>query len=140
MNKLLKQLIMVLEENGIQLSKVNLEDNIPGEISIEVNKEITIVDRGGNYALYTEDASLDKTFYSSLTEALEVVANYLGRVKVGDTLVSKNGETLFKVVAYLGNDLYNLIDEETNILLYSEGKSLEHIYKTRVEQGNLQVK
>lgn len=140
MNKLLKQLIMVLEENGIQLSKVNLEDNIPGEISIEVNKEITVVDRASGYALYTKDAGLDKTFYSSLTEALEVLANYLGRVKVGDTLVSRYGTIELKVVTYLDDNLYNLFDVKTNTLYYSEGKSLEYITKTYVEDGSLRVK
>ena len=73
MSKLLKQLVQVLDENGVQINKLNIEDNIPGEYSIEVNKEIVIVDRRGNYELYTEEASLNKTFYSSLTEALEVV-------------------------------------------------------------------
>lgn len=127
MNKLLKQLVQVLDENGIQINKLNIEDNIPGEYSIEVNKEIVIVDRGGNYALYTEEASLNKTFYSSLTEALEVVSDYLGRVKEGSILYSSTGIREYKVIKNVGKDLYNLLEVPHNKLLFSECKGLDYI-------------
>lgn len=139
--KLLKQIVQVLDERGIQLKNVNIDDVIPGEYSIEVNKEITIVDRKGSYyELYTEDASLDKTYYSSLTEALEVVADYLSRVKIGDVLISNSGLMEFKVVTYLDNDSYNLLDLKSDCLLYLKGVSLDRIYKTYVKDGSLHVK
>lgn len=127
MTKLLKQLVQVLDENGIQINKLNIEDNIPGEYSIEVNKEVTIVDRGGNYALYTKEATLNKTFYSSLTESLEVVADYLGRVKEGSILYSSTGIRKYKVIKNVGKDLYNLLEVPHNKLLFSECKGLDYI-------------
>ena len=139
MNKLLKQLVQVLDENGIQINKLNIEDNIPGEYSIEVNKEIVIVDRGGNYALYTEEASLNKTFYSSLTEALEVVSDYLGIVKEGSILYSCSGICEYKVIKHASKDLYNLLDVHNNRLLYLECKSLDHI-QDEVNEGIFNAK
>lgn len=137
--KLLKQLIMVLDENGVQVKKLNIEDNIPGEYSIEVNKEITIVDRKGSYyELYTEDASLDKTYYSSLTEALEVVADYLSRVKEGSILNSFLGTSKYKVIKHGSKDLYNLLDVNNNRLLYLECKSKGCI-QDRVNKGHYYV-
>ncbi len=139
--KLLKQIVQVLDERGIQLKNINIDDVINGECSIEVNKEITIVDRPCcYYELYTEDASLDKTYYSSLTEALEVVADYLSRVKIGDVLVSNSGLMEFKVVTYLDNDSYNLLDLKSDCLLYPKGTSLNNIYKTYVKDGSLHVR
>ena len=128
MSKLLKQLVQVLDENGVQIKKLNIEeDALNGEYSIEVNKEIMIVDRVGSYALYAEDASLNKTFYSSLTEALEVVADYLGRVKEGSILYSSTGIRKYKVIKHASKDLYNLLDVHNNRLIYLECKSLDHI-------------
>lgn len=137
--KLLKQLIMVLDENGVQVNKLNIDDNIPGEYSIEVNKEITIVDRKGcYYELYTEDASLNKTYYSSLTEALEVVADYLNRVKEGNILQSFLGASKYKVIKHGSKDLYNLLDVNNNRLLYVECKSKGFI-QDRVNKGHYYV-
>lgn len=128
MTKLLKQLVQVLDENGIQIKKLNIEeDALNGEYSIEVNKEITIVDRIGSYALYTEDASLNRTFYSSLTEALEVVADYLGRVKEGSILYSCSGICKYKVIKHQMHDKYNLLDLDTDRLLYLQHASLNLI-------------
>lgn len=128
MSKLLKQLVQVLDENGVQIKKINIEeDALNGEYSIEVNKEIMIVDRIGSYALYTENASLNKTFYSSLTEALEVVADYLGRVKEGSILYSSTGIRKYKVIKNVGKDLYNLLEVPHNKLLFSECKGLDYI-------------
>ena len=40
MTKLLKQLVQVLDENGVQIKKLNVEeDTLNREHSIEVNKE-----------------------------------------------------------------------------------------------------
>ena len=139
MSKLLKQLVQVLDENGIQINKLNIEDNIPGEYSIEVNKEIVIVDRGGNYALYTEEASLNKTFYSSLTEALEVIAGYLSRIKEGSILYSYGGISKHRVIKHNSKDLYNLLDVHNNRLLYLECKSLNHI-QNKVNEGIFNTK
>ena len=140
MNKLLKQLVQVLDENGIQINKLNIEDNIPGEYSIEVNKEITIVDRVGSYELYTEDASLNKTFYSSLTEALEVVSYYLGsRVKEDSILYSYSGICKYRVIKHGSKDLYNLLDVHNNRLIYLECKSLDHI-QDEVNEGIFNAK
>ena len=133
MSKLLKQLVQVLDENGVQIKKINIEEN-DREYSIEVNKEITIVDRVGSYALYTEDASLNKTFYSSLTEALEVVAYYLGRVKEGSILYSYSGICKYRVIKHGSKDLYNLLDVHNNRLIYLECKSLDHI-QDEVNEG-----
>ena len=128
MSKLLKQLVQVLDENGVQIKKLNIEeDALNGEYSIEVNKEIMIVDRVGSYALYAEDASLNKTFYSSPTEALEVVADYLGRVKEGSILYSSTGIRKYKVIKNVGKDLYNLLEVPHNKLLFSECKDLDYI-------------
>ena len=136
MSKLLKQLVQVLDENGVQIKKLNIEeDALNGEHSIEVNKEIVIVDRGGSYALYTEDASLNKTFYSSLTEALEVVSYYLGsRVKEGAILYSSTGIRKYKVIKNVGKDLYNLLEVPHNKLLFSECKGLDYIQE-QVDDG-----
>ena len=139
MNKLLKQLVQVLDENGVQIKKLNIEDNIHGEYSIEVNKEIVIVDRRGNYELYTEEASLNKTFYSSLTEALEVVSGYLSRVKEGSILYSYGGISKHRVIKHSSKDLYNLLDVHNNRLLYLECKSLGHI-QNKVNEGIFNAK
>lgn len=139
MNKLLKQLIQVLDENGIQVKNLNIGDVVNGEYSIEVNKEINIVDRQGNYELYTKDASLDKTYYSSLTEALEVLADYLSVVKEGTILKSGNGKYTYKVIKHQINDEYNLLDLETDRLLFLEHASLSLI-KSQVREGVFCVK
>lgn len=133
MSKLLKQLVQVLDESGIQLKKINIgEDTINGEYSIEVNKEIMIIDRGGNYALYAEDDSVDKTYYISLTEALEVMADYLLRVKEGDILETYSGD--YKVIKHHRFDLYNLLNEGTNRLLLDKGVKLNKIQKSIEEE------
>ena len=134
MSKLLKQLVQVLDENGVQIKKLNIEED-DREYSIEVNKVIVIVDRVGSYALYTEDASLNRTYYSSLTEALEVVAYYLGsRVKEGSILYSSTGIRKYKVIKNVGKDLYNLLEVPHNKLLFSECKGLDYIQE-QVDDG-----
>ena len=138
MSKLLKQLVQVLDENGVQIQKINIEEN-DREYSIEVNKEVTIVDRGGNYALYTKEAILNKTFYSSLTEALEVVSDYLGRVKEGSILYSYSGICKYRVIKHGSKDLYNLLDVHNNRLIYLECKSLDHI-QDEVNEGIFNAK
>ena len=138
MTKLLKQLVQVLDENGVQIKKLNIEDNIPGEYSIEVNKEVTIVDRGGNYALYTEEASLNRTYYISLTEALEVVAGYLSRVKEGSILESGSGICKYKVIKHDSKGLYNLLDDN-NRLLFLECKGTDYIQE-QINAGVFHVK
>uniref|UniRef100_A0AAU8GUG4 Uncharacterized protein n=1 Tax=Mammaliicoccus phage MSShimriz1 TaxID=3230127 RepID=A0AAU8GUG4_9VIRU len=140
MNSTLKQLVKVLDENRIQIKKLDIDTNISGEISIEVNNEIKIFDRIGNYALYADDSSVDKTYYLSLTEALEVVVKYLRRVKEDTILVSNNGLEVLKVIPYSSNGLYNLIDVKTNTLVYLKGVSLKDIYDSFVKPGDLQVK
>ena len=137
MSKLLKQLVEVLDENGVQIKKLNIEEN-DREYSIEVNKEIMIVDRVGRYALYTRDARLNKTYYNSLTEALEVVAYYLGRVKEGSILYSYSGICKYRVIKHGSKDLYNLLDVHNNRLLYLECKSLDHI-QDEVNEGIFNV-
>lgn len=139
MTKLLKQLVQVLDENGVQIKKLNIDEGVNGEYGIDINKEITIVDRGGNYALYAEDASVDKTFYSSLTEALEVVADYLSRVKEGSILYSSSGICEFKVIKNVGKDLYNLLEVPDNKLLFLECKGLDYIQE-QVNEGVFHVK
>ena len=137
--KLLKQIIMVLDENGIQVNKLNVDEYTIGEYSIEVNKEITIVDRGGNYALYAKDASVDKTYYISLTEALEVVADYLSRVKEGTILETYLGLSKYKVIKHDSKDLYNLLDLSNNRLLYLECKSKSYI-QDNINKSSLYAK
>lgn len=133
--KLLKQLIQVLDENGIQVNKLNIvEENKPGFYEIEVNEEITIEDRGGVYALYINEGKLSPTNYYSLTEALEVVAGYLSRVKEGNILQSFLGASKYKVIKHDSKDLYNLLDVNNNRLLYVECKSKGFI-QDRVNKG-----
>ena len=135
MTKLLKQIIKVLDERGIQVKNLNIDDVINGEYSIEVNKEITIVHREGlYYALYTEDASLDKTYYSSLTEALETVADYLSRVKEGSIIKSYLGVFTYKVIKHNSKDLYNLLNVDDNTLLYTECESIDSIQE-KINRG-----
>ena len=131
--KLLKQLIMVLDENGIQVNKLNIEED-----SIEVNKEITIVYRGSAYSLYTTEGKLSATNYYSLTEALEVLADYLNRVKEGTILETHLGLLKYKVIKHDSKDLYNLLDVDNDRLLYLECKSLGYI-KDKIDRGNFQV-
>lgn len=131
--KLLKQLIMVLDENGIQVNKLNIEEG-----SIEVNKEITIVYRGSAYSLYTTEGKLSATNYYSLTEALEVLADYLNRVKEGTILETHLGLLKYKVIKHDSKDLYNLLDVDNDRLLYLECKSLDYI-KNKIDRGNFQV-
>ena len=138
MSKLLKQLVQVLDENGVQIEKINIEEN-DREYSIEVNKEIMIVDRVGGYALYTRDARLNKTYYNSLTEALEVVSDYLGRVKEGSILYSYSGICKYRVIKHGSKDLYNLLDVHNNRLIYLECKSLDHI-QDEVNEGIFNAK
>lgn len=137
--KLLKQLVQVLDERGIQVKNLNIDEGVNGEYGIEINKEITIVDRGGNYALYAEDASVDKTYYISLTEALEVVADYLSRVKEGTILETYLGLTKYKVIKHDSKDLYNLLDLSNNRLLYAECKSKSYI-QDNIEKSSLYAK
>ena len=138
MSKLLKQLVQVLDENGVQIKNLNIEEN-DREYSIEVNKEIMIVDRIGSYALYTRDVRLNKTYYNSLTEALEVVADYLGRVKEGSILYSYRGICKYRVIKHGSKDLYNLLDVHNNRLIYLECKSLNHI-QDEVNEGIFNAK
>lgn len=137
--KLLKQLIQVLDERGIQVKNLNIDEGVNGEYGIDINKEITIVDRVGSYALYTRDARLNKTYYNSLTEALEVVSYYLGRVKEGSILYSCSGICKYKVIKHASKDLYNLLDVHNNRLLYLECKSLDHI-QDEVNEGIFNAK
>ena len=137
--KLLKQLIQVLDERGIQVNNLNIDEGVNGEYGIDINKEITIVDRVGSYALYTRDARLNKTYYNSLTEALEVVSYYLGRVKEGSILYSCSGICKYKVIKHASKDLYNLLDVHNNRLLYLECKSLDHI-QDEVNEGIFNAK
>ena len=133
--KLLKQLIMVLDENGIQVNKLNIvEKNKTGFSEIEVNEDMTIEDRRGAYALYTNEGKLSPTNYDSLTEALEVLANYLNRVKEGTTLKSGNGKYTYKVIKHQTHDKYNLLDLETDRLLFLGHASLELI-QAQVKEG-----
>lgn len=136
--KLLKQLIQVLDERGIQVKNLNIDEGVNGEYGIDINKEITIVDRVGSYALYTRDARLNKTYYNSLTEALEVVSYYLGRVKEGSILYSCSGICKYKVIKHGSKDLYNLLDVNNNRLLYAECKSKGFI-QDRVNKGHYYV-
>lgn len=131
--KLLKQLVQVLDERGIQVKNLNIDEGVNGEYGIDINKEITIVDRGGNYALYAEDASVDKTYYISLTEALEVVSDYLSRVKEGTILYSSSGIGKYKVIKHDSKDLYNLLDEN-NRLLFLGCRGLDYI-QDKVNEG-----
>lgn len=140
MSKLLKQLVQVLDESGIQLKKINIgEDTINGEYSIEVNKEIMIVDRGGNYALYAEDDSVDKTYYITLTEALEVMADYLLRVKEGSILYPYIGIGKYKVIKHASKDLYNLLEVPQNRLLFLECEGIDYI-QDKVNEGIFHAK
>lgn len=142
MNKLLKQLVQVLDERGIQLSSLDMAESTPGYTNIEVNKEITIESRGNGvcYALYTKEGKLSPTNYTSLTEVLDVLANYLSRVKEDSILVTNSGLEVLKVIPYSSNGYYNLIDVETNTLVYSKGTSLNSIYDSFVRHGDLYVK
>lgn len=132
--KLLKQLIMVLDENGIQVNKLNIDEGVNGEYGIEVNREITIVDRGGIYSLYTNEGKLSATNYDSLTEVLEVLASYLNRVKEGTTLKSGNGKYTYRVIKHQVHDKYNLLNLETDRLLFLEHTSLSLI-QAQVREG-----
>ena len=133
--KLLKQLIMVLDENGIQVNKLNIvEKNKTGFSEIEVNEDMTIEDRRGAYALYTNEGKLSPTNYDSLTEALEVLANYLNRVKEGTTLKSGNGKYTYRVIKHQVHDKYNLLDLDTDRLLFLEHTSLSLI-QAQVREG-----
>lgn len=133
--KLLKQLIMVLDENGIQVNKLNIvEKNKTGFSEIEVNEDMTIEDRRGAYALYTNEGKLSPTNYDSLTEALEVLANYLNRVKEGTILKSGNGKYTYRVIKHQVHDKYNLLNLETDRLLFLEHTSLSLI-QAQVREG-----
>lgn len=133
--KLLKQLIQVLDENGVQVNTLNVvEKNKAGFYEIEVNKEMTIEDRRGAYALYTNEGKLSPTNYYSLTEALEVLSSYLNRVKEGTILKSGNGKYTYKVIKHQKHDKYNLLDLDTDRLLFLEHASLSLIQE-QVREG-----
>ena len=132
--KLLKQLIKVLDERGIQVKNLNIDEGVNGEYGIEVNREITIVDRGGIYSLYTNEGKLSATNYDSLTEVLEVLASYLNRVKEGTTLKSGNGKYTYRVIKHQVHDKYNLLNLETDRLLFLEHTSLSLI-QAQVREG-----
>lgn len=42
MSKLLKQLVQVLDESGIQIENIDFEEILPGEKSITINKDVSI--------------------------------------------------------------------------------------------------
>ena len=138
MNKLLKQLVQVLDERGIQVSSLNMVENTPGYTSIEVNKEISIEDRGIVYSFNTKEGKLSPTNYYSLTEALEIVANYLGRVKEGTILYSNYSESKYKVVKHGIRDLYNLLSVNGDKLLFLECESISHIEKL-IKEGQFRI-
>ena len=140
MNKLLKQLVQVLDENGVKVNKLNVVGkNKPGFSEIEVNEDMTIEDRGGAYALYTNEGKLSPTNYYSLTEALETLADYLNRVKEGSILYSYSGICKYRVIKHGSKDLYNLLDVHNNRLIYLECKSLDHI-QDEVNEGIFNAK
>lgn len=123
MNKILKQLVQVLDEEGIQLEKIELHEN-----SIVINGYLHLSKTDNYYILKNSDSFMGVT-YSSLTHVLDDVADELSKVQEGDTLVSGNGMYTYKVIKHRIYDKYNLLNVETNQLEYIENVELGLVQK-----------
>lgn len=123
MNKILKQLVQVLDEEGIQLEKIELQEN-----SIVINGYLHLSKTDNYYVLKNSDSFMG-VVYSSLTHALDNVAEELSKVQEGATLVSGNGKYTYKVIKHRIFDKYNLLNVETNQLEYIENVELGLIQK-----------
>lgn len=118
MTKLLKQLVQVLDERGIQVETLEIdENNFYKKTTIDINKEIAIMERALDYAVYAEE-TLSKYNYTSLTEALEVVADYLSSIKEGDRVKTPYGFVC--TVIKTGDDKYNLLTDKYTLLLSTD--------------------
>lgn len=143
MIKLLNQLLTVLEETNVKINKIEVDYLKYDSVAIRVNEEAYIKFSPNptkpyyKYSVFSEEHSYST---SSLTEALNTLVECLSKLKTGDMLVSRSEEALFKVVVYLDNKLYNLLDVKNNVLLYPEGKSLEYIYNNHIKHTGLRIK
>lgn len=139
MSKLLKQLVQdKLEDKGINVNKITTESCTLNETKIKINNEITIVDKGSHYKLYTEDNNLNRNHYLSLTEAVGAIVRYLG-VREGDILVSSKGDSTYRVIKHRMHNLYNLLDLETDRMLYHQNSSLNTLQE-KISSGVFYVK
>lgn len=131
MSKLLKQLVQVLDESGIQIENIDFEEILPGEKSITINKDVSITKRYIEYVVFSDVTKSIKRC-RSLTEALDKVVMDLSRVKEGDILETYLGD--YKVIKHHRFDLYNLLNEGTNRLLLDKGVKLNKIQKSIEEE------
>lgn len=127
MSKLLKQLVQVLDESGIQIENIDFEEILPGEKSITINKDVSITKWYIEYVVFSDVTKSIKRC-RSLTEALDKVVMDLSRVKEGDILETVSGD--YKVIKHHRFDLYNLLNEGTNRLLLDKGVKLNKIQKS----------
>lgn len=131
MSKLLKQLVQVLDESGIQIENIDFEEILPGEKSITINKDVSITKGYIEYVVFSDVTKSIKRC-RSLTEALDKVVMDLSRVKEGDILETFSGD--YKVIKHHRFDLYNLLNEGTNRLLLDKGVKLNKIQKSIEEE------
>lgn len=131
MSKLLKQLVQVLDESGIQIENIDFEEILPGEKSITINKDVSITKWYIEYVVFSDVTKSIKRC-RSLTEALDKVVMDLSRVKEGDILETYLGD--YKVIKHHRFDLYNLLNEGTNRLLLDKGVKLNKIQKSIEEE------
>lgn len=131
MSKLLKQLVQVLDESGIQIENIDFEEILPGEKSITINKDVSITKWYIEYVVFSDVTKSIKRC-RSLTEALDKVVMDLSRVKEGDILETFSGD--YKVIKHHRFDLYNLLNEGTNRLLLDKGVKLNKIQKSIEEE------
>lgn len=131
MSKLLKQLVQVLDESGIQIENIDFEEILPGEKSITINKDVSITKWYIEYVVFSDVTKSIKRC-RSLTEALDKVVMDLSRVKEGDILETFSDD--YKVIKHHRFDLYNLLNEGTNRLLLDKGVKLNKIQKSIEEE------
>lgn len=91
MNKLLKQLVQVLDENGITIDKIDIKDSIE-DYRITVNDTATFKYSPENFTITYGGKEDNKVFVTtSLTSALDRLSTVLKQMVEGDTLKSGNG-------------------------------------------------
>lgn len=136
MNKLLKQLVQVLDENGITIDKLDIKDSIE-DYRITVNDTATFKSSPENFTITYGGKEDNKVFVTaSLTSALDRLSTVLKLVGEGDTLKSGNGVCTYTVVKNHVKDMYNLLDTDTNQLLYLNCTSKGYI-QSCIDKGLL---
>lgn len=139
MNKMLKQLMLVLEENSITPKKIEvLDSEEKNREAIRVNDDyyVEYFKESETYRVYVRNVYDSLGNFKSLTEALDKLVEYLIPIKEGDVLVSVNNDTVYKVIKCDNDDFYNLLNIDTNRLAFFTIKDIRYLVHL-VDDGTL---